>query len=82
MTRTTETPTCRTSTRTESPVEAILNPYARIGQLSQLAGTLLTNDYDLVQAVKGITPKDQERVVEKIDLVRLPDGPPFLPLFF
>jgi len=57
-------------------IQALLGPHVQIGQLSQDTGLLLARD-DLIQHVGEISPKDQERLVDRVDQVCFKIVPPF-----
>jgi len=70
-----------TPSRTEALVQTFLDPRSQIGPLGKPAGVLLERE-DLVRVIGEIEPKGQERFVDKVDQVRLPDGrffPPAVP---
>ena len=57
----------------ETPVQTFLNSSLPDGLLSQEAGNLLADVDGLIQAVREMGPEDEERFVDKVDRVRLPD---------
>ena len=66
----------------ETPVQAFLNSSLPNGLLSQEAENLLADVDGFIQAVREMGPEDEERLVDKVDRVRLPDYRSCSPFIF